>query len=134
MATPATSFGPTSPQLSPVLLMGMAARVLPLPPLQQILRTMMRRMARQHPGIFERLDTLDNPHFRIDPLDLPWTFHLDVTQAKSRLSASLSDKPEAGPTPAATIRGSLATLSLRLLASLFTLPARPRILTTSLTP
>ncbi|WP_310621560.1 ubiquinone anaerobic biosynthesis accessory factor UbiT [Flexibacterium corallicola] len=53
-----------------------ALRFVPPPPLGFILTRAVRKLARQRPDLFERLDTYRHAHFIIDPLDVPHVFRL----------------------------------------------------------
>lgn len=93
--------------LSPALLAGLAARPLPLGPLQPLLTLAVRAMAGCHPGVFERLAELGNARFLVVPTDLPFAFELAATSPHPRLRA-VRPKHAGGAT--ATIRGPIAVL------------------------
>ncbi len=100
-----------TPPLSPVLLLGLAVRPLPLRPLQPLLATAMRTVMNQHPDVFERLSDLENPRFFIDPVDLPFGFLLVADPDQPSLTAL---PKSADVRVAATIRGPLITLTKML--------------------
>ena len=79
------------PPLSPVLLLGMALRHVPLPVFQLPLALAMRAMRRRHGGIFERLGDIDEPVFVIDPVDLPFRFLLRASATQPSLRAIPKD-------------------------------------------
>jgi predicted lipid carrier protein YhbT len=93
--------------LSPVLLLGLAVRPLPLAPLQPLLGAAMAAVTRKYPNIFERLSGLDNTRFLIDPTDLPFGFLLVADGSAPQLRAVRSGQDH---DVAATIRGPLVTL------------------------
>jgi len=78
------------PPLSPILLAGIAARPVPHFILQPILDTVVKRIHRRHPALFERLSDFDSPIFVIDPVDLPWyiVMHTDEQHPKMFLTKS----------------------------------------------
>ena len=98
-----------SPPLSPVLLLGMAVRALPLAPLQPVLAAAMDSVTVKHPDVFERLSELENIRFLIDPVDLPFGFLLiaDVDAPELRAVKEGEIEPD---DVAATIRGPLMVL------------------------
>ncbi len=99
----------TTPPLTPVLIAGFAMRPLPPALLQPFLGLAMRLLQRRHPGVFERLSSVDAPLFLVDPVDLPLRFVLDPDPAMPRLSAlAEDDPPPEGIT--AIIRGPLLAL------------------------
>lgn len=101
-----------TPSLSPVLLAGFALRPLPLVLLQPALDLAMTLMRRRHSDVFERLDTLENASFLIDPVDLPFCFTLRLGPPAPRLSVvGNADDMES---PSAVLRGPLLVL-IRLL-------------------
>ena len=61
---------PTLPRLPRAL--GLAARPLPLPPLNLLLGRLTRRLAAAHPTLLRRLGNHAASRFLIDPTDLPW--------------------------------------------------------------
>jgi predicted lipid carrier protein YhbT len=65
---------PNLPRLPRVL--GLAARPLPLAPLNIVLGRLTRRMVRSHPAMLRRLGDHAARRFLIDPLDLPWVLLL----------------------------------------------------------
>ena len=96
-----------SPPLSPVLLLGMAVRGLPLAPLQPVLAAAMDSVTAKHPDVFERLSELENTRFLIDPVDLPFGFLLVADVDAPELRAVREGEVE---DVAATIRGPLMIL------------------------
>ncbi|MBO6518418.1 MAG: SCP2 sterol-binding domain-containing protein [Rhodospirillales bacterium] len=95
------------PPFSPVLLLGIPVRAVPLELLQVIVDRLARDMRREHPRLFERLGDATDPVYLIDPVDVPVNFvlrpqsrkrYLRVVRASARVQAT------------ATVRGSLATL------------------------
>jgi predicted lipid carrier protein YhbT len=93
--------------LSPVLLLGMAVRPLPLSPLQPVLDMAVMAMLRQHPDVFERLAEVGSPRFLIDPVDLPFVFLLWPDRHRPTLRVAGSVGEEA---VTAAIRGPLLSL------------------------
>ncbi len=93
--------------LSPMLLLGMAIRPLPLAPLQPVLDIAVKVMMRQHPDVFARLADVGSPVFLIDPIDLPFVFLLrpDPYRPILRVAASVGEEEVT-----ATIHGPLLTL------------------------
>ncbi len=98
-----------TPALSPVLLLGFALRPAPRPALQVAASLAVSALLRRHRSVFERLDGLANPDFVIDPLDLPFRFHLHTALPSPRLVVLREDQEPDTP-PAAMIRGSLPAL------------------------
>lgn len=101
--------GRTIPALSPVLLLGFALRPAPRPLLRAGAAYAMRALLRTHGSVFERLEGLANPCFLIDPVDLPFRFHLCTALPRPRLDI-LGEGEEPAEPVAATIRGSLPAL------------------------
>ncbi len=101
--------GRTAPALSPVLLLGFALRPAPKPALQAAASLAMAALLRSHRGVFERLADLANLDFLIDPVDLPFRFHLSAALPSPRLHV-LGEDQEPEPPVAATIRGPLPAL------------------------
>lgn len=64
----------TLPRLPPVL--GLAARPLPLMPLNLMLSRLTQRLTAAHPTMLRRLQHHATCRFLIDPLDLPWVLLL----------------------------------------------------------
>lgn len=96
-----------TPPLSPVLLAGLAARPLPPAVIEPLASAALAAIHRRHPGVFERLDGIDNPSFRIDPVDLPFVFLLRPDPERPTVAV----RREADDEPAsATIRGPLLAL------------------------
>jgi predicted lipid carrier protein YhbT len=56
--------------------LGLAARPLPLPPLNLLLGRLTRRLAAAHPTLLRRLGSHAASRFLIDPTDLPWVLLL----------------------------------------------------------
>jgi predicted lipid carrier protein YhbT len=69
-------------------------------------------MRRRHPDVFERLETLENASFLIDPVDLPFCFALRLGPPAPRLS--VVGKADDMESPTAALRGPLVVL-IRLL-------------------
>ena len=65
---------PTLPRLPRAL--GLAARPLPLPPLNLLLGRLTRRLSDAHPAMLRRLGDHAARRFLIDPVDLPWVLLL----------------------------------------------------------
>jgi len=105
----ASRTGRQPPALSPVLLLGFALRPAPRAPLRAAASLAMAAMVRRHRPVFERLAGLANPHFLIEPSDLPIRFLLSVALPVPRL-AVLGEEEAPGAVPAATIRGPLPVL------------------------
>lgn len=89
------------------LLAGIAA--VPLSPywLQPGLTLALGVMRRRHPNLFDRLSSLDDPTYLIDPVDLPLVFVLSLNPDHPQLSARRRGE---GANTAATIRGPLMAL------------------------
>ncbi len=96
-----------TPPFSPVLLVGLALRPLPLAPLQAALNVAISRIRRHYPDVFERLSSLDAALFLIDPVDLPVAFVLAPDPDRPRLTAI---RDGAAVEATATIRGPLMAL------------------------
>lgn len=105
----ASRTGRQPPALSPVLLLGFALQPAPRAPLRAAAALAMAAMVRRHRPVFERLAGLANPHFLIEPSDLPIRFLLSVALPAPRL-AVLGEEEAPGTVPAATIRGPLPVL------------------------
>ncbi|MFC3086821.1 ubiquinone anaerobic biosynthesis accessory factor UbiT [Tabrizicola soli] len=92
---------PTLPRLPRAL--GLAARPLPLPPLNLLLGRLTRRLSDAHPAMLRRLGDHAARRFLIDPLDLPWVLLLQPQDA------AMTAHPRARP-PAhdARIAGTLS--------------------------
>jgi predicted lipid carrier protein YhbT len=100
-----------APPLSPVLLLGLALRPLPLAPLGPALAAAMWALRRRHPGLFERLGELGSSTFLIDPTDLPLMFRLHADPGAPRLEAVAESAAEPGAeSVTAVIRGPLLAL------------------------
>lgn len=97
------------PTLSPVLLLGLAVRPLPLAPLRAGAALAMAAMLRRHRAVFERLEGLESADFLIDPVDLPFRFLLNVALPAPTLRV-LAESEQPARLPAATIRGPLMAL------------------------
>lgn len=91
----------TLPRLPRAL--GLAARPLPLPPLNLILGRLTRRLAATRPTLMRRLGSHASSRFLIDPTDLPWVLLLHPE------SAAMTAHPRSRP-PAhdARIAGALS--------------------------
>lgn len=89
------------------LLAGIAAA--PLLPflLQPGLTCALGAVRRRHPNLFDRLSSLDDPTYLIDPIDLPLVFVLSLDPDYPQLSAL---RHADGVDTAATIRGPLMAL------------------------
>lgn len=105
---PATPPVEETPPLSPVLLLGLAARPLPAAPLQALLRAVLRRLEGRHPDVFVRLRPLAGTAFLIDPWDLPFKVVLQPGARPAVVRVLREGAP--APVVAAVIGGSLATL------------------------
>ena len=101
--------GQTTPALSPALLLGFALRPAPKPALQAVATLAMAALLRSHRSVFERLEGLANRDFLIDPVDLPFRFHLSAALPSPRLYVIGEDEEPEAPV-AATIRGPLPAL------------------------
>jgi predicted lipid carrier protein YhbT len=101
--------GKTAPALSPVLLLGFAFRPAPKPALQAVASLAMAALLRSHRGVFERLEGQANLDFLIDPVDLPFRFHLSAAMPSPRLCVLGEDEEPEQPV-AATIKGPLPAL------------------------
>ncbi len=101
--------GRQAPALSPLLFVGLALRPAPRAALQAAASLAMAAMMRRHRGVFERLQSLANPVYLIDPVDLPVALVLDAALPSPRLTV-LRDGDPAPASPAAAIRGSLPAL------------------------
>lgn len=98
---------PARVPLSPVLLMGMAARPLPLPPLQKALNLAVAAILRRRPGVLARLADAGCFVFLIDPVDLPLVFLLRTDTKTAAIKVARSAGSEE---VSATIRGPLLSL------------------------
>ncbi len=98
---------PAAP-LSPVLLAGFALRPLPPGLLSPFLDMAVAATRRRHPEVFDRLETLGDARFLIDPLDLPFCFTLRPGGRAPRLRAVRDGGEDERPT--AIIRGPLLVL------------------------
>lgn len=96
------------PPLSPVLVAGIALKVMPLSVLNPLLGKAMQVMIDRHRDVFERLSCLENVIFAIDPTDLPFVFILNPCLDAPRLKAvySLDDVDVT-----ASIHGSFTVLA-----------------------
>lgn len=96
------------PPLSPVLVAGIALKVMPLSVLNPLLEKSMQVMIDRHRDVFERLSCLENVIFAIDPTDLPFVFILNPCLDAPRLKAvySLDDVDVT-----ASIHGSFTVLT-----------------------
>ncbi len=72
----------TIPTVPPLL--ALAARPLPLWPLQPLLGMFMRAVTAAHPRIFERLGPYAEKRFGINPTDLPFAFVLEPSLPRAR--------------------------------------------------
>lgn len=96
-----------TPPLSPVLLLGLAARPLPPKLLQPALTAALEAMRRRHPEVFRRLADVGAPRYLIDPVDLPFVFVFETAPDRPRLRAV---RETADLAATATIRGPFAAL------------------------
>ncbi|SCA57605.1 putative lipid carrier protein [Candidatus Terasakiella magnetica] len=103
------SKGPIAP-LSPVLLAGLAARPIPAKLLQPIFNAAIKQMHQQHPGVFDRMTSVNSPRFLIDPVDLPFSFVMDTHQTAPSLEIVQAFKDEQELYTQAAIRGPLVLL------------------------
>jgi O2-independent ubiquinone biosynthesis accessory factor UbiT len=78
-----TSPAPSCLSVPPLL--ALAARPLPLLPLQTVLSVVMLSICRNHPKIFERLGAHARKRFGIKPTDLPFAFLLEPAPSRPRL-------------------------------------------------
>jgi len=98
---------PTAGHFSPILLIGLALRPLPLAPLQAMLALVTRAMTRRHPQVFARLQSLGGAVIAIDASDLPCLFEFRPNAPGDKLRLVPRDQNIAA---IATIRGPLAAL------------------------
>ncbi len=94
------------PPFSPILLLGLAAKPLPLIPINRILAQLIAVMHRRHSDVFARMTTVASPVFRINATDIPFDLILDANPIKPALTATR----DATIDTAATISGPLLTL------------------------
>lgn len=99
-----------APPFSPILLAGFAMRPLPPALLQPALNAAMAAIQNRHPGVFDRLSSLNDPTFLIDPIDLPFAFILDASASQPSLRAWRKIDGGQKPKAAAIIRGPLLVL------------------------
>lgn len=101
---------PTPP--SPLLLAGSIVASMPPSLLRPGLNLALTMARRRHPDLFDRLSSLDDPTYLIDPVDLPLVFILSLDPDKPRLSALNHADADAttSAATAATIRGPLSRL------------------------
>jgi predicted lipid carrier protein YhbT len=97
-----------TPPLSPILLLGLAARPLPAAPVQAVLRAVLRRLETRHPDVFARLRPLAGTAFLIEPWDVPFKVVLRPGARPPDLRVLRQEAPT--PAVAAVIGGSLTTL------------------------
>ncbi|MDH3473130.1 MAG: SCP2 sterol-binding domain-containing protein [Rhodospirillales bacterium] len=93
--------------LSPVLLLGLAARPLPLFPLQRALNLAVAEILRRRPGVLARLADAGCFVFLIDPIDLPFVFLLRTDAKTAAVKVARSADPHE---VSAAIRGPLLSL------------------------
>ncbi len=98
-----------TPPLSPVLLLGMAARPLPPAVVEAVLRQALRRVQAGHPEVFARLRPLGDTAFLIDPVDVPFKAVVRPGAQPPALCVVRDDQP--APAAAVVISGALATLT-----------------------
>ena len=77
---------PAPSRLSVPPLLALAARPLPLLPLQTVLSIVLLNICRKHPRIFDRLGEHARKRFGIKPTDLPFAFLLEPAPSRPRLS------------------------------------------------
>jgi predicted lipid carrier protein YhbT len=97
-----------TPPLSPILLLGLAVRPLPAPPLQALLRAVLRRLEARHADVFARLRPLAGTAFLIEPWDVPFKIVLRPGTQPPELQVLRQETPP--PAVAAVIGGALTTL------------------------
>jgi O2-independent ubiquinone biosynthesis accessory factor UbiT len=95
----------TIPQLPPAL--RILARPLPLPVLALVMNRLARQMVQRHPSLFARLGEHTTKCFQIDPVDLPFVFHVFPMPDAPRIT--LHRRGRAGSWDG-RIAGSLAAL------------------------
>lgn len=100
--------GSSLPPFSALLMIGLLLRPLPAGSLQPIASLAMRTMVRRHPSIFRRLRSLGNVAISVDPVDLPFLFHL--RPGASAPALSVLDRRQSLPQTAARISGPMAAL------------------------
>lgn len=76
-------------------------------PVEALLTGALRRLARRHPGAFERLGGFQSATYRLAPRDLPVAFDLTPHPARGAVRVVLPDAPGA---PVARIAAPLADL------------------------
>jgi O2-independent ubiquinone biosynthesis accessory factor UbiT len=97
------------PPLTPILLVGLPLRLLPLAPVQLALNALMTVISDSHPDVFERLSGIDDPTFLIEPTDLPLVFILRARSPSPSLIAVPAGDARTDEI-ATTIRGPLLAL------------------------
>ena len=112
MTRPAATLS-ANPALSPVLLAGFALRILPLPPLQALVKVAVSGLRRSHPRLFERFPEVGDALVAVYPTDLPYGFTLRFG-GEAIFDVRIHDRHAMPPDPTATIRGAFALL-VRLL-------------------
>ncbi|MFD2175202.1 ubiquinone anaerobic biosynthesis accessory factor UbiT [Rhodobacter lacus] len=90
-------------------LMGRAMRPLPLAPLSVTLTLLARRIAKRHPGLFQRLGQYREARFLLEATDLPFLLLLDLRGGKVKLTAHRR-APEAEARIAGPIAGFLGMM------------------------
>lgn len=83
-----------------------ALRPLPLGPLELFLSALLRRIVSRYPRMFERLDVHAGKRYGLTPSDLPFSFVLDTSPRRPRISAVRSLPNDVN----ATISGPLRAL------------------------
>lgn len=96
------------PPFSAILMIGLLLRPLPAGSLQPIASLAMRTMVKRHPGVFRRLRSLGNVVISVDPVDLPFVFHL--RPGASAPALSVLDRRRALPQTIARISGPMVAL------------------------
>lgn len=97
-----------APPFSPVLLVGLLLRPLPMAPLQPLLRAGLRSVRRRHAEAFARLSALENKLIVIDAVDLPHCLALSFSAAGEPGLRVADDDDRARAD--ATVRGPLLAL------------------------
>jgi len=95
----------TIPQLPSAI--RILARPLPLPVLALVMNRLAQQMVRRHPSLFARLGEHTTKCFQIDPVDLPFVFHVFPVPDAPRIT--LHRRRKTGPWDG-RIAGSLAAL------------------------
>jgi predicted lipid carrier protein YhbT len=91
------------PPLSPILFAGFALRPVPPAFLKPLVDLAMIAIRRRHREVFEKLETLSDSTFLIDPVDLPFAFLIRLSVPTPSVRILQQDRHSVEPT--ATIRG-----------------------------